>query len=90
MEILAIIKIVLLVASLFTFIFSLIFLFLPDLYLRMEALLNKDVIQSVEMVTALEGKIDFVNDWLFENRVISGTLFVLLSLYNIKSLFFLY
>lgn len=89
MELIAVVKIVLLVASLVTAILSLIFLFSPELYVRLEERLNSDVIGRVEFLTVVEGKVDVINDWIFENRIIFGTLFVLLSLYNIKSLLLL-
>ena len=89
MELIAIVKIALLVASLTTFVLSLIFLFSPELYFRLEDRLNSDIISRVEFLTVVEGKVNVINDWIFENRIIFGTLFVLLSLYNVKSLLLL-
>ena len=89
MEIIAIIKIILLIASVITFILSVIFLMFPATYVRIEELLNLDLIHRVEFLTTLEGKINVVNDWMMQNRIIFGLLFVLLSLYNIKSLILL-
>ena len=42
--------------------------------------------QENTFFTALEGKVNFLNDWIFQNRILFGTLFVAFSLYNIKSL----
>ena len=86
MEIIAIIKTILLAASYATCVLSIIFLLFPNLYMRIESTLNSDLLQGAQFFTSLEGKIDFLNDWIIQNRMIFGTLFVLLSLYNIKSL----
>jgi len=89
MEIFAIIRITFLIASLATFILSLIFLLSPDTYVRLENMLNMDVINRIEFLSSIEGKVEVLNEWILENRVIFGLLFVLLSLYNIKSLILL-
>jgi hypothetical protein len=44
-----------------------------------------EVFTSKAFFTALEGKINFLNDWIFRYRLIFGTLFVFFSLYNIRS-----
>ena len=86
MEFFVISKYIFLGTSFGTLFFSLIFLLFPDLYVRIENTVNMELFESTTFLTALEGKIDFLNDWIFKNRIIFGILFVLLSLYNIKSL----
>ena len=89
MEFIIIIKFILLGASFGTLFFSLIFLLFPDLYIRIEDSVNMEIFESTTFLTALEGKINFLNDWIFQNRLVFGTLFVFLSFYNIKSLILL-
>jgi len=88
MEIFATFKIILLGSSFGTLFCSLIFLLFPDLYLRIEAAMNLEMLVSSapSFLPVVEGKINFLNDWIFSNRMFFGTLFVLLSIYNIKSL----
>ena len=86
MDLFLIIKYVLLFTSFGTLVLSLIFLLFPDLYSHIEEVVNSEVLESTDFFTVLEGKINFLNDWIFKNRLIFGSLFVLLSLYNINSL----
>ena len=86
MEIVAIIRFICLGASFGTLCLSLIFLLFPDLYLRIEEIVDLELISETDFFTTLEGKINFLNDWIFKNRIFFGILFVLLSFYNIKSL----
>jgi len=64
---------------------SLIFLLLPRLYLRLDEMFSLNFLPESEWLTTLEGKMDILNDWVIKNRIIFGTLFVVLSLYNIKT-----
>lgn len=86
MEPLGFIKIFFLGTSCGTLFFSLIFLLFPDLYFSIEDMFDANVVPSAKFLTTVEGEINFLNDWIIKHRLIFGTLFVLLSLYNIKSL----
>ena len=85
-EVINILKYIFLGASFGTLFFSLIFLLFPDFYIRIENTVSMELFESNTFFTGLEGKINFLNDWIFANRLIFGILFVALSIYNIKSL----
>ena len=82
---LIIIKLVCLGTSFVTLLLSLIFLLFPRLYFRIEEIVDAEILPTTEFFTALEGRINFINDWVFKNRVVFGVLFVSCSMYNIKS-----
>jgi multisubunit Na+/H+ antiporter MnhG subunit len=86
MDLIFIIKTFFIGTSFGTLFFSLIFLLFPDLYFRIEDAVGRDLFGSTTFLTALEGRVNFLNDWIFKYRLLFGTLFVLLSLYNIRSL----
>jgi hypothetical protein len=82
----SIVKYILLGDSFITLTLSLIFLLSPKIYLRLEEILSIEIFPETVWLTVLEGKINFINDWIFQNRVVFGTLFVFVSLYNIKTI----
>ncbi|MDD5292218.1 MAG: hypothetical protein PHY46_03440 [Candidatus Omnitrophica bacterium] len=73
-------------SSFTTFAFSVIFMFLPRLYSRLEEILNMDLLPQTVWFTVLEGRINFINDWIIKNRIVFGVLFISSSIYNIKSM----
>lgn len=86
MDAFSFIKVFFLGTSYGTLFFSLIFLLFPDLYFSIEEMFDADIVPTVKFLTVVEGEVNFLNDWIIRHRLVFGTLFVLLSLYNIKSL----
>jgi len=86
MEIFHIAKIILISTSFGTLFLSLVFLLSPELYSRIEDMVNSELIKSTAMTTVLEGRINFLNDWIIRNRAFFGILFIVLSIFNIRSL----
>lgn len=86
MDIFSIIKVAFLGTSCGTLFLSLIFLLFPDLYFSIEEMLDIELFHSTHFLTVVEGEINILNEWIIKYRLIFGLLFVLLSLYNIKSL----
>ena len=79
-------KYILIGASGCTLFLSLVLFISPQMYLRIEETLNFDIIPQAQFITVLEGKIDFMNDFIIRNRFFFGPLFAILSIYNFKSL----
>ena len=82
-------KSILIGASGGTLFLSLVLFISPNLYLKIEETLNFDLIPSAQFITILEGRIDFFNDYIIRYRIFFGPLFIILSIYNLKSLLFL-
>jgi len=80
------IKSILIGASSGTLFLSLVLFISPNLYLRIEEILNFEIIPQAQFITVLEGKIDFINQFIIRNRLFFGPLFIFLSIYNIKTL----
>lgn len=64
---------------------SLIFMLSPELYRRIEEFLGFEFGGGSGFVTLLEGRINFLNDWIFQNRVFFGPLFAVLAAWNTRN-----
>ncbi len=83
-------KILIVVFSALASLLSLIFMLNPKLFRKIEEFLGMEFGNSGEsFATVLEGKINFVNDWVFNNRIIFGPLFALVAAINTRNLFFI-
>ena len=81
-------KLFLVVSSSAATMLSLVLLFSPDLFLRIEKYLAKEFGGESNFVTVLEGEIDFLNSWVFNNRVFFGPLLSILAAINTRNAFF--
>lgn len=68
---------------------SLIFLVSPAKFKKIEKFLEQEFGGGSTYVTVLEGEIDFVNVWVFNNRYFFGPLFIILAVLNTWNAFFL-
>ena len=68
------------------FIISIIFTFFIDAYHRLEELLRLEFL-SVRIVNPLVRNSNFVNDWLVAHNKIIGPMLILVSLWDIFSIF---
>ncbi|MDD5020436.1 MAG: hypothetical protein PHH75_07230 [Candidatus Omnitrophica bacterium] len=82
-----ILKTLLIVFSSAATVLSLIFMLSPKLFSAIEEFLGLEF-GSGTYITLLEGKINFVNDWISRNRVIFGPLFAVLAALNTRNAFF--
>ena len=74
-------------SSIATFL-SLVFMLSPELFSKIEEVLGMEFGGSSSFATVLEGRINFLNDWLFRNRILIGPLFALLGAMNTRNAFF--
>jgi hypothetical protein len=72
----------LLLASLASFIISLIYIFSPTTYSRLEEILSIDLGSVATILSVLEGEINFIEDWIYERRFFFGSVLAILSLNN--------
>lgn len=63
---------------------SLVFMLSPQLFSRIEEILGLELGASA-YVTILEGKINFLNDWVARNRVFFGPLFAVIAAINTRN-----
>lgn len=82
-------KVLLIVFSSLTAVLSLIFMLSGELFSKIEEALGMEV-GAVVFATALEGKINFVNNWVYRNKNFFGPLFAVLAAYNTRNAFFLF
>lgn len=64
---------------------SLIFMLSPGLFSKIEEVLGFEFGSSQQFVTVLEGRINFLNDWIARNRVILGPVLVIIAAINTKN-----
>ncbi len=64
---------------------SLIFMLSPSLYQQIEEFLGFELGGGSSFNTILEGKINFINDWIFKNRAFFGPLFAVLAAWNTRN-----
>ena len=79
-------KLLLIVFSGIATFLSLVFVISPHLFSRIEEFLGLEL--GGAFVTVLEGKINFVNDWVYKNRLFFGSLFAILAALNTRNAFF--
>ena len=60
----------------------------PALFSKIEEFLGVEFGGSAEYATALEGKVNLLNDWVFENRFFFGPLLAILAVLNTRNAFF--
>jgi hypothetical protein len=88
--VLLIIQTLLLVFSAIATLLSLIFMLFPDFFAKIEEFLGFEFGGSGSFATLLEGKINFVNDWVFNHRSLCGPLLCVLAAVNTKNAFLLF
>ncbi|MBI5873173.1 MAG: hypothetical protein HZB36_03410 [Candidatus Omnitrophica bacterium] len=64
---------------------SLIFMLSTELYRRIEEFLGFEFGAGAGFATLLEGKVNFLNDWVYQNRVFFGPLFAILAAWNTRN-----
>jgi len=74
-------------SSLATFL-SLVFMLSPSFFSKIEEFLGMEFGGSAAFATVLEGRINFLNDWVCRNRVLFGPLFAVLGALNTRNAFF--
>jgi len=67
---------------------SLVFMLFPSFFSKIEEFLGMEFGGSAAFVTVLEGRINFLNDWVSRNRAFFGPLFAILGAINIRNAFF--
>ena len=80
-------KVLLIVFSAAATTLSVIFMLSPSLFRAIEEFLGLEF-GAGSYVTILEGKINFLNDWIGRNRVFFGPLFAILAALNTRNAFF--
>lgn len=80
-------KTLLIVFSAIATVLSLIFMLSPRLFRSIEEFLGLEFNSRI-YVTVLEGKVDFINDWIHRNHSIFGPLFAVLAALNMRNAFF--
>ena len=81
-------KVLLVVFSALATFMSLIFMLFPEVFRRIEEFLGFEFGGSTSFATLLEGKINFVNDWVYNNRVFCGPLLAVIAAVNTRNAFF--
>jgi len=81
------VKIVLITGTGAILFISLVLLLAPDVYLRLDDIFSFKLMPKSEFVSNLEGQISYINEWILNNRMIFGSIFTFLSLYNIHNLY---
>lgn len=84
---LMIFKVLLVVFSSAATLLSLVFMLSPRLFSEIEEFLGMEMGQGA-YITILEGKINFLNDWVVNNRMVFGPLFAVLAALNTRNAFF--
>jgi hypothetical protein len=70
---------------------SLIFMLFPDLFTRIEEFLGFEFGGGGgSFSTLLEGKINFVNDWVYAHRVLCGPFLTVVAAINTRNSFLLF
>jgi hypothetical protein len=82
-------KILLLTFSAIATALSLIFMLSTDLFRRIEEFLGWEFGAGDTYVTILEGRINFVSDWIYRNHVVFGPILAVLAALNTRNVFLL-
>ena len=82
-------KIFLIVFSGIATFLSVIFMLSPELFSKIEETLGMEFGAGATYATILEGKINFLNDWVYGNRFIFGPLLAILAAINTRNAFFI-
>jgi len=80
-------KAALIVFSFLATILSLIFMLAPSLFNKIEEFLGLEIGGSASFVTVLEGRMMFVHDWVFGNRLVFGPVLSVLAAVNTRNAF---
>lgn len=83
-----VIKIFLVIFSSLASFLSLVLMASPTVFLKIEEYLSLEFGGSADFVTVLEGKINFLNDWVLDNRIFFGPFLAILAALNTRSAFF--
>ena len=83
-----IIKVFLIVFSALSTFLSLVFMLSPEYFRKIEEFLGLELGGSSSFATVLEGKINFINDWAYDNRFVLGPLFSVIAAWNTRNAFF--
>ncbi|MGE5280109.1 MAG: hypothetical protein ACM3L6_05130 [Deltaproteobacteria bacterium] len=68
---------------------SLVFMLAPELFNAIEEFLGFEFGGSTVFLTALEGRVMFLHNWVFSNRFVFGPILSLLAAVNTHNAFFL-
>ena len=67
----------------------LVFMLSPSFFSQIEEALGMQIGGTRMMISVLEGKINFINDWCYKNHVFCGPTLAILAAWNTRSAFFL-
>ncbi len=85
---LELLKFTLIVFSAISTFLSLVFMFSPALFSKIEEAVSISLGTKNSFNAALEGEINFFNDWVKRNRFLFGPLLVILAAINTRNAFF--
>lgn len=68
---------------------GLVFMLSPTTFSKIEEALGIEIGGTRMLVSVLEGKINFINDWCYKNHVFCGPALAVLAAWNTRSAFFL-
>jgi hypothetical protein len=86
--VLYIIKILLIVFSGLATVLCLVFMLALPVFRRIEESLGTQLGSRSTFISAIEGDIDVINDWVYKNHVVFGPIFAVLSAMNTRNAFF--
>ncbi len=78
-------KVLLIVFSALACGLSVIFMFSAQLFSRIEEFLGFEFGSGQQFITVLEGKINFLNDWINRNRIIFGPIMAVMAAINTRN-----
>ncbi len=87
MLVLTVFYLLVLVFSFLTTLLSLVFIFSPDLFSKIEEYLGMEFGGDPTFNSAIEGKVNLLHDWVSDHRAFFGPLFVVTSAINTKNVF---
>lgn len=67
---------------------SLVFMLSPEIFRKVEEFLGFEFGEGAGFATVLEGKVNFLNDWVYSNRVFFGPILAVLAAMNTRNAFF--
>ena len=82
-------KLCLFIFSAFSVFMSLVLMVSPKTFTKIEEFLGLEFGPSMTFNTVLEGRVNFVNDWVFKNHWFFGPLLAVLAALNTINSFFL-
>ncbi len=85
-----IVKMTMMVFSIIATFLSFVFMLSPPLFSKFEEFAALEFGDNVSFTTVLEGRINFLDDWLHKHRMFIGPLLIFLSGWNTLEVFFLF